>query len=64
MLPQHYVYGGWPLSGEMDIMESKGNLDLRCWEGQHLEGHQKALSTMHWGPAADQNAYYLTSWSM
>ncbi len=26
MLPLNYDYGGWPASGEMDIMESRGNL--------------------------------------
>ena len=38
MLPQNNVYGGWPRSGEIDIME--------------LVGHepQKAYSTLHYGP--------------
>ncbi len=26
MLPENSVYGGWPASGEIDIMENKGNL--------------------------------------
>jgi beta-glucanase (GH16 family) len=25
MMPEESVYGDWPLSGEIDIMESKGN---------------------------------------
>lgn len=25
MLPVSYHYGGWPRSGEIDIMESRGN---------------------------------------
>lgn len=25
MMPEEDVYGAWPLSGEIDIMESKGN---------------------------------------
>lgn len=25
MLPESDTYGAWPLSGEIDIMESKGN---------------------------------------
>ena len=24
LLPQHNEYGGWPVSGEIDIMESRG----------------------------------------
>ncbi len=60
MLPLNNEYGGWPSSGEIDIMESRGNLDYVC--GTH-EGHQKMGSTLHWGPDSSQNAYYLTSWS-
>lgn len=38
MLPQHNVYGGWPTSGEIDIME--------------LVGHDpgKVYGTLHFGP--------------
>jgi beta-glucanase (GH16 family) len=38
MLPQHNVYGGWPTSGEIDIME--------------LVGHEpnRVHATMHFGP--------------
>ncbi|MBC7873076.1 MAG: family 16 glycosylhydrolase [Ferruginibacter sp.] len=38
MLPQNNVYGGWPTSGEIDIME--------------LVGHEpgKAYGTLHYGP--------------
>lgn len=25
MMPEQEVYGAWPLSGEIDIMEAKGN---------------------------------------
>ena len=25
MMPRHSHYGGWPRSGEIDIMESRGN---------------------------------------
>ena len=28
MLPVKQAYGGWPASGEIDIMESRGNLNL------------------------------------
>ena len=27
MLPRHNEYGEWPASGEIDIMESRGNLN-------------------------------------
>ena len=31
MLPSDWVYGGWPLSGEIDIMEAI-NLGMSCPE--------------------------------
>merc|ERR1711973_197469 len=40
MMPQESVYGGWPRSGEIDICESRGNLDLQCPYG--LQGRQLA----------------------
>jgi len=55
MLPRSSVYGGWPRSGEIDIMESRGNT------GDYGTGH--VSSTLHWGPDAGQNKYYKTTGS-
>ena len=52
MLPESESYGGWPSSGEIDIMESRGN-DASCEAG----GNNKFASTLHWGPAWDANGY-------
>lgn len=60
MLPTDEVYGGWPRSGEIDIVEVRGNADFAC-NGYPL-GRQQAGQTLHWGPDAGQNAYYLTHW--
>ncbi|XP_055892127.1 beta-1,3-glucan-binding protein-like [Biomphalaria glabrata] len=47
MMPVTEVYGTWPRSGEIDIMESWGNIgDI---------GVKTVTSTLHWGPSADQN---------
>jgi beta-glucanase (GH16 family) len=45
MLPTYSEYGPWPSSGEIDIMESRGN-------GPDYEagGSNKFASTLHWGP--------------
>jgi len=59
MLPAYGEYGDWPASGEIDIVESRGNADLRD-EGGLPRGNSHGLSTMHWGPYVGQNAYYLT----
>ena len=56
MLPEDEAYGGWPASGEIDIMESRGN-DASCAAG----GNDKFASTLHWGPAWDANGYPKTT---
>jgi len=58
MLPETSVYGGWPRSGEIDIVEIIGNRDLRC--GTSSRGIDHMGVAMHWGPAWDENHYYLT----
>ncbi|ESO99025.1 hypothetical protein LOTGIDRAFT_238954 [Lottia gigantea] len=42
------VYGSWPNSGEIDIMESRGNLNLKDGQG-HIQGVKQTLSTIHFG---------------
>lgn len=56
MLPKYNEYGNWPSSGEIDIMESRGNGPSYGGEG----GNDAFGSTLHWGPAWDQNRFPLT----
>ncbi|GFN77511.1 beta-1,3-glucan-binding protein, partial [Plakobranchus ocellatus] len=52
MMPKYARYGNWPRSGEIDIMESRGNKgDI---------GIGTVTSTLHWGPSPNENKYYLT----
>ena len=46
MLPTESLYGQWPRSGEIDIVEVRGNQDLTC-RGEPI-GRQVAGSTLHW----------------
>jgi beta-glucanase (GH16 family) len=55
MLPTDNAYGTWPASGEIDIMESRGN-GVDC----SLGGHDSFGSTLHWGPNWDQDRWDLT----
>ena len=48
-------YGTWPASGEIDIMESKGNAPSAPGGGCNKFG-----STLHWGPYWPQNGYLKT----
>ena len=45
MLPLNNTYGPWPISGEIDIMESRGN--DRSYAAQ---GRDFVRSSLNWGP--------------
>lgn len=48
MMPRHNVYGGWPMSGEIDLQEQRSNRQL--YDGDVNVGVNQAGSTMHFGP--------------
>jgi len=52
MLPTSNVYGGWPTSGEIDIMENRGDQN-------NIVG-----STLHYGSAFPNNQYDATSYTL
>ena len=55
LLPKNQEYGMWPASGEIDIMESRGN------DASYPAGGRNAFgSTLHWGVNWDQNKYQKT----
>lgn len=55
MLPVNNTYGGWPLSGEIDIAESRGNN-----HSYPLGGNNVISSTLHWGPDLANDAWWRT----
>eukprot|EP01098_Paradermamoeba_levis_P008399 TRINITY_DN3483_c0_g1_i2.p1 TRINITY_DN3483_c0_g1~~TRINITY_DN3483_c0_g1_i2.p1 ORF type:complete len:390 (+),score=103.59 TRINITY_DN3483_c0_g1_i2:83-1252(+) len=55
LLPKHNFYGDWPASGEIDIMESRGNSPAYSPGGYDQFG-----STLHWGPYWAENRYLQT----
>jgi len=55
LLPKYDEFGNWPASGEIDIMESRGN-DASYPAG----GNNKFASTLHWGPNWDNNQFTKT----
>ncbi|XP_059468809.1 beta-1,3-glucan-binding protein-like [Neocloeon triangulifer] len=62
MMPKKSAYGQWPRSGEIDIMESRGNRDLGSFNGGKNIGVELSSSTMHWGPDPGNNKFMKTSW--
>ncbi|KAK7115394.1 beta-1,3-glucan-binding protein-like [Littorina saxatilis] len=59
MLPKSNKYGGWPRSGEIDIMETRGNAVARSADGVN-HGINEISSTLHWGASSTTNHYDLT----
>ena len=56
MLPTHNPYGTWPASGEIDIMESRGNRQFFDQQGVNI-GCEQVSSTLHFGPYWPYDAY-------
>ncbi|CAD7089074.1 unnamed protein product [Hermetia illucens] len=61
MLPTNNPYGSWPASGEIDIMESRGNRNL-VLNGVDW-GTQRVQSTLHFGPAPQFHSFETTAFS-
>ncbi|OMP82843.1 Beta-1,3-glucan-binding protein [Diplodia seriata] len=58
MLPTESVYGDWPRSGEIDILEARGNNYTYNTNGG---GNDFAIGTLHWGPDNDNDGYHQTT---
>lgn len=55
LLPSRSVYGDWPRSGEIDLLESRGN--RRLFAGNTNVGSEQVGSTLHFGPRWDANGW-------
>lgn len=55
MMPAGNVYGPWPLSGEIDILEAV-NLGATCIACEGGVGENRAISALHFGDLPPQNA--------
>uniref|UniRef100_A0A8W8KD03 Beta-1,3-glucan-binding protein n=1 Tax=Magallana gigas TaxID=29159 RepID=A0A8W8KD03_MAGGI len=56
LLPHRNAYGGWPASGEIDVVESRGNTDYHDENGRS-QGVDSFGSTLHFGPVYGYDPY-------
>ena len=56
MLPSENKYGDWPKSGEIDIVESRGNNYTYAQGGNNI-----VSSALHWGPNEANDAWWRTN---
>lgn len=60
-LPLRNSYGHFPASGEIDLVEARGNRDL-IKNGVNI-GNDQITSSLHFGPYSNADAWQLTSFS-
>ena len=56
MMPEDNAYGGWPLSGEIDILETV-NIGADCDECEGDVGENRTVSALHFGDLPPDNRY-------
>jgi len=61
LLPRYNAYGTWPASGEIDLVEARGN--ARLMKGGVNIGAEQVGSTLHWGPYWPYNGFEKTGWN-
>jgi beta-glucanase (GH16 family) len=54
LLPKNNFYGDWPRSGEIDLVEARGNRNLFNEDDESI-GIDKVTTTLHYGPSYDLN---------
>jgi beta-glucanase (GH16 family) len=56
LTPKDNVYGDWPRSGEIVLLEARGNRNLSNDNNESF-GVDKLTTTVHYGPSYDNNAF-------
>jgi beta-glucanase (GH16 family) len=56
MMPQSSVHGGWPLSGEIDIMEAV-NLGATCYDCADSDVENRSSGAIHFGKRPPNNTH-------
>lgn len=61
LLPTRSKYGTWPRSGEIDLIESRGNRNYV--DNNQQIGVERTTSTLHFGPSWDRNGFQTSTYS-
>lgn len=56
LLPKRKAYGDWPASGEIVLLEARGNRQLKDQADESV-GNDQVTSTLHFGPSYNQNGW-------
>jgi beta-glucanase (GH16 family) len=56
MMPEEDLYGPWPLSGEIDILEAV-NIGAKCKTCEGGRGENRTISALHFGQLAPKNRF-------
>ena len=56
MMPEDNVYGAWPRSGEIDILEAV-NIGAKCKKCEGGRGENRTISALHFGNFAPRNKF-------
>lgn len=56
MMPSEDLYGPWPLSGEIDILEAV-NIGAKCPKCEGGKGENRTISALHFGDLAPKNRF-------
>lgn len=59
LLPTQWKYGGWPRSGEIDLLESRGNVKYGGHNNQI--GVEQVSSALHFGPVWNHDPFVSSS---
>lgn len=59
-MPTESKYGVWPRSGEIDLLEARGNIK---YGDKEQIGVERIVSTLHFGPNWDQDGYPTSGFS-
>lgn len=61
LLPKNWEYGEWPKSGEIDVLETRGNQNYTDQKGSS-KGTDNLMCSLHYGPDGDHDALRTTQW--